>query len=97
GLADEVGMLAPNMRADLIQVNFSELRHAPLYNIVSHLVYVADSTDVITTIVGGRILMTERSIRTINESALRSDVARWYERIARRLNLSHHEVMNDAP
>ncbi|MEO0365032.1 MAG: amidohydrolase family protein [Pseudomonadota bacterium] len=95
GLGDEVGQLAPGLRADLIQIDFSEVRHAPLYNVISHLVYVADSTDVVTTIVGGRVLMRDRSIVTIDEANLRAKVRRWNGRIARRLKLPIYEPRND--
>ncbi|MEL6216556.1 MAG: amidohydrolase family protein, partial [Pseudomonadota bacterium] len=87
GLGDRVGQLTVGMRADLIQVDFSKTRHAPLYDIYSHLVYVADSTDVVTTIVDGKILMRERQIQTIDESALVSDVQHWRTRIAEALDL----------
>lgn len=87
GLGDRVGQLTVGMRADLIQVDFSKTRHAPLYDIYSHLVYVADSTDVVTTIVDGQILMRERQIQTIDESALASDVQHWRTRIAEALDL----------
>ncbi|MEM6819327.1 MAG: amidohydrolase [Pseudomonadota bacterium] len=87
GLGDRVGKLAVGMRADLIQVDFSKTRHAPLYDIYSHLVYVADSTDVVTTIVDGQVLMSDRQIHTIDESALAGEVQRWRTRIAEALNL----------
>ncbi|MEO1420869.1 MAG: amidohydrolase family protein, partial [Pseudomonadota bacterium] len=87
GLGDRVGQLTVGMRADLIQVDFSKTRHAPLYDIYSHLVYVADSTDVVTTIVDGQILMRERQIQTIDESDLASDVQQWRTRIAEALDL----------
>jgi 5-methylthioadenosine/S-adenosylhomocysteine deaminase len=81
GLGDETGQLAPGKLADLIQVDFTHLRHGPLYDVPSHLVYVLDSQDVRTTIVGGRILMREREVLTLDGDALRKDVARTRDAI----------------
>jgi 5-methylthioadenosine/S-adenosylhomocysteine deaminase len=76
GLGDEVGQLAPGRQADLIQVDFTRLRHGPLYDVMSHLVYVLDSQDVITTIVAGQVLMRDREVLTLDSAALRRDVDR---------------------
>ncbi len=76
GLGDQVGQLAAGMQADLIQVDFTRLQHGPLYDVMSHLVYVLDSQDVRTTIVAGRVLMLEREVLTIDEAALRKDITR---------------------
>jgi len=74
GLGDSVGQLVPGKQADLIQVDYSQQRHGPLYDVRSHLVYVLDSTDVRTTVVAGRILMRERKVLTIDGEKLRQDV-----------------------
>jgi 5-methylthioadenosine/S-adenosylhomocysteine deaminase len=42
--------------------------------VVSHLVYVTDSSDVVTTIVDGEVLMADRKVLTIDEQALRKKV-----------------------
>ena len=74
GLGDHIGQLSVGRQADLIQVDFSRTRQAPLYNVSSHLVYVLDSQDVVTTVVAGRILMENREVLTLNRKALRRGV-----------------------
>lgn len=81
GLDAITGRLEPGLQADLIQVDFSKARQQPVYNIVSHLVYVLDSQDVTTTIVDGEILMLDRRVLSIDEEALQRDVARMRESI----------------
>ncbi len=76
GLGKVTGELAVGKQADLIQLDFTEVRHGPLYDIESHLVYVLDSQDVVTTMVAGKLLMEERAVLTIDEAALRKDVER---------------------
>ncbi len=86
GLGDDIGQLAAGMQADLIQVDFTRLRHGPLYDVMSHLVYVLDSQDVRTTIVAGQLLMLEREMLTIDGEALRRDIAQVRDEIRAALN-----------
>ncbi|MCR9260461.1 MAG: amidohydrolase family protein [Pseudomonadaceae bacterium] len=83
---DEIGTLAPGMQADLIQIEYGDTNQLPLYDIVSHLVYVLDSEDVTTTVVAGQILMQDKQILTINESALRKSVTDMAGRIRAELS-----------
>lgn len=73
-MADSIGQLKPGMQADLIQVDVSKTKHQPLYDVVSHLVYMLDASDVVTTVVAGKVLMEERQVNTIDEAALRRDI-----------------------
>ena len=65
-LEDRIGSLEPGKRADIIQVSFDDVHFVPTYDVTSHLVYVADEQDVITTIVEGRVLMRDGEILTID-------------------------------
>jgi 5-methylthioadenosine/S-adenosylhomocysteine deaminase len=73
GLEDKVGTLAPGMRADLIQVSFDDVHFVPTYDVISHLVYVADEQDVTATIVDGQVLMQDGEIRTIDTERVRRE------------------------
>lgn len=73
-MQDSIGQLKPGMQADLIQLDISKTRHQPLYDVVSHLVYMLDATDVVTTVVAGKVLMQDRQVITIDEAELRRDV-----------------------
>ncbi len=66
GLEGKVGALVPGYRADLIQVDFSDVHHVPTYDVVSHLVYVTDEQDVASVVVDGTLLMRDRDILTID-------------------------------
>jgi 5-methylthioadenosine/S-adenosylhomocysteine deaminase len=61
-----IGSLEPGKRADLITVSMSAARQTPMYDAVSHLVYVTRGDDVRTTIVNGKVLMQNRQVRTLN-------------------------------
>ncbi|HEY7058558.1 MAG TPA: amidohydrolase [Vicinamibacterales bacterium] len=66
GMDREIGSLEPGKRADLIVVSMSAARQTPLYDPLSHLVYVTRGDDVTTTIVNGRVLMRDRKLLTLN-------------------------------
>jgi 5-methylthioadenosine/S-adenosylhomocysteine deaminase len=63
-----IGSLEPGKRADLITVSMSAARQTPMYDAVSHLVYVTRGDDVRTTIVNGKVLMQNRQVRTLNRA-----------------------------
>ncbi len=84
GLSD-VGSLSPGKKADLIVVDFNQPHLMPLYDPVSHLVYVASGKDVITTIVGGKILMQDRKLLTL-------DMEEIYDRI-KEICAQHHQIL----
>ena len=68
GMNDQIGSLEAGKRADMVVVNNASARHTPMYDPLSHLVYVAKGTDVTTTIVNGRILMRDRKVLTLDEA-----------------------------
>jgi 5-methylthioadenosine/S-adenosylhomocysteine deaminase len=80
-LGDSVGQLKEGMQADIIQLQVDKTHQQPLYDIVSHLVYVLDSTNVVTTVVAGQVLMQDRQVKTINEPALRQAVVKKSDEI----------------
>jgi 5-methylthioadenosine/S-adenosylhomocysteine deaminase len=73
GLDRKVGSLEVGKRADLITVSMAGARQTPMYNPVSHLVYVSRGGDVRTTIVNGRVLMRDREMRTLDERVVLAD------------------------
>ncbi len=66
GMGEQIGSLEPGKRADIIQVSFDDVHFVPTYDVTSHLVYVADEQDVVTTIVEGKVLMRDGEILTID-------------------------------
>ena len=57
GMERQIGSLERGKRADLLIVGMQRARQTPLYDAVSHLVYVTRGDDVETTIVNGKVLM----------------------------------------
>jgi 5-methylthioadenosine/S-adenosylhomocysteine deaminase len=81
GLDREVGSLEAGKRADLIVVSMRSARQTPMYDPASHLVYVTRGDDVQTVVVNGKIVMRDRRVLTLNESAVLDEAAGWAARI----------------
>jgi 5-methylthioadenosine/S-adenosylhomocysteine deaminase len=81
GLDAAIGSLEKGKRGDLILVATGAARQTPMYDPVSHLVYVTRGDDVRTTIVNGKVLMKDRQVRTLNRAAVIADANRLAERV----------------
>jgi 5-methylthioadenosine/S-adenosylhomocysteine deaminase len=81
GMGDRIGSIEPGKRADVIIVNMSSARQTPMYDPVSHLVYVTRGDDVRTTIVDGRILMRDRRVLTLDAPAVQAEARRFAEQV----------------
>ena len=73
GMADRIGSLEPGKQADIITVAMDGARQTPMFNPISHLVYVARGSDVRTTIVAGKVLMADGRVRTLPEKEVLQD------------------------
>jgi 5-methylthioadenosine/S-adenosylhomocysteine deaminase len=81
GMEGRIGSLEPKKRADLITVSASRARHTPMYDPISHLVYVIHGDDVRNTVVNGRILMRDQKVLTLDESAVIAEARSWADRV----------------
>ena len=68
GIDGQVGSLEAGKRADIIVVSVAGARQTPMYDPLSHLVYVTRGDDVTSTIVNGKVLMRDRKVLTLNEA-----------------------------
>ncbi|MCS7202717.1 MAG: amidohydrolase family protein [Dictyoglomus sp.] len=64
------GVIEEGKKADLILVDFKRPHFFPRFNLISHLVYSANSSDVDTVIVDGKILMEKREVKTLDEERI---------------------------
>ena len=85
GMEDRIGSLEPGKRADLVVVGLDEPRLHPLYDPVSHLVYVAKGADVRHVIVEGRVIMRDRRVLTLDEKAVVAEADRLRDQVRRSL------------
>ena len=81
GLGDRTGSLEAGKQADIISVSMEGARQTPMFDPVSHLVYVSRGDDVRTTIVAGRILMKDRKVTTLSRESVLRDARAMAERV----------------
>ncbi len=80
GLRIGHGTLAAGSEADIVLVDLERVHTLPVYDPLSTLVYAAQSSDVTDVIVGGRFLMRDRELLTIDEEKVKHEVKRLAER-----------------
>ena len=68
-------------RADLLVVSMRSPRQTPMYDPLSHLVYVTRGDDVQTVVVNGKILMRDHKVLTVDETAVLAEAATWAHRV----------------
>jgi 5-methylthioadenosine/S-adenosylhomocysteine deaminase len=81
GMEKSIGSLEPGKRADVLVVGMRRARQTPLYDPVSHLVYVTRGDDVETTIVNGRVLMERGRVLTLDEAAVLREARQMAEEV----------------
>jgi 5-methylthioadenosine/S-adenosylhomocysteine deaminase len=77
-----IGSLEPGKRADLIVLATDSPWAQPLYDVYSHLAYALKGSDVVTTVVNGRVLMEDRRLLTLDTAAVAAHAREYRERIA---------------
>lgn len=77
-----LGRLEKGCYADIITIELRRPHLVPVYDLYSHLVYVATGTDVTNVMVNGKLLMKDRTICAGDEDAIIDKAIVWNERIA---------------
>ncbi len=80
-----IGSLEAGKRADIAVIDFDTFHQTPFYNVYSHLVYTTKASDVRTVIINGRVVMLDRRLLTLNESAIKKDANAYRDKIIKSL------------
>ncbi|MFA6282540.1 MAG: amidohydrolase [Desulfurivibrionaceae bacterium] len=70
GAESQIGSLEPGKKGDLIVLDMNKPHLTPMYNIPSHLVYAATGSDVVHSVINGRVVMRDRRLLTMDEDAV---------------------------
>ncbi|KAG1700140.1 hypothetical protein DVH05_011951 [Phytophthora capsici] len=83
GLEQELGSIEVGKRADVIAIECDSIEMAPMYNAVSHVVYVAGREHVSDVWINGKQVLRQRQLTIVDEAQVKREVREWGERICR--------------
>ena len=88
GWSDEIGSLEAGKKADLVAIRLDRPHLTPLYDPISHLVYVVRGSDTRHVWVDGRQVVSDGHVLTVDEAEVMRNVAQFAWRIGRARELS---------
>ena len=63
----EIGSLEAGKKADLILIDLNRPNAVPMYEVYAQIAYALKGSDVETVIIGGKVVMRDRKLLTVNE------------------------------
>src|SRR6266702_2261312 len=83
----DIGSLEAGKKADLILMNLDEPNAVPMYDVYSQIAYSLKASDVETVVIGGRVVMRDRKLLTVNEEEAIAKAREYQKKIAASLGL----------
>jgi len=84
-LEKAIGSLEPGKKADIALISLDEPNAVPMYDVYAQLAYALKASDVETVVIGGRVVMRDRKLLTINEPEVLAKAREYKDKIARSL------------
>lgn len=81
GAENVLGSIEPGKLADIILIDMNKPHLVPIYDIYSHLVYAAKSSDVDTVIVNGKVVVKNGNCLTLNEEEVLNEAIDFGEKV----------------
>jgi 5-methylthioadenosine/S-adenosylhomocysteine deaminase len=81
----EIGSLEPGKKADVIVVDLNAPHAVPLHDLYAQIAYALKGSDVETVVIGGRPVMQDRRVLTLDEAAVLARARHHGERVKRSL------------
>ena len=66
----EIGSLQAGKKADLILISLQGPNAVPMYDVYAQLAYALKGSDVETVVIGGRVVMRDRKVLTVDEASV---------------------------
>ena len=86
-LEREIGSLEKGKKADAILISLDEPNAVPIYDIYAQLAYALKASDVKTVVIGGRVVMRDRRLLTVNEEQAIAKAREYKKTIAASIGL----------
>ena len=88
-MENEIGSLEAGKKADLILIGLDQPNAVPMYDVYAQVAYALKGSDVETVIIGGRIVMRDRKLLTVDESAAVAKAREYQKSISKSLGMSN--------
>ena len=82
GFGERIGRLAPGWKADIVMLDLDHPNWLPFNDPVNQLVHTEDGTAVASVMIGGRLVVDNRRVLTVDLKKLRDQVAASRDRLA---------------
>jgi len=66
----EIGSLEAGKKADLILIGLDAPNTVPMFDVYAQLAYALKGSDVETVVIGGRVVMRDKKVLTVDEAAV---------------------------
>jgi len=83
----EIGSLEKGKKADLILISLDEPNAVPMYDVYAQIAYALKASDVETVIIGGRLIMKDHKLLTVDEEAAIAKAREYRKTIAASLGM----------
>ena len=83
----EIGSLEKGKKADVILINLDEPNAVPIYNVYAAIAYALKGSDVDTVVIGGRPVMKDHKLLTVDEEAAIGKAREYKKSIAASLGM----------
>jgi 5-methylthioadenosine/S-adenosylhomocysteine deaminase len=86
-MENEIGSLEAGKKADLILISLDEPNAVPMYDIYAQIAYALKGSDVETVVIGGRVVMRDRKLLTVNEEEAMAKAREYKKTVAQSLGM----------
>src|SRR5262249_45817648 len=86
-LEKEIGSLEAGKKADITLISLNEPNAVPMYDIYAQIAYSLKGSDVDTVVIGGKVVMRDHKLLTIDEPAVLQKAREYGKRVAESLNM----------
>jgi 5-methylthioadenosine/S-adenosylhomocysteine deaminase len=83
----EIGSLEPGKKADLVLLSLDHPNEVPIYDVYAQLAYAIKASDVETVVIGGREVMRDQKLLTVDEPAAVAKAREYRRDIAKSLGI----------
>ena len=81
GLGSLCGSLEQGKAADIVIADLRRPHLIPLYDMYSHIVYAMNAADIDTVLVGGKVILEQRNLTSLDEAEIVAKAVQWSRKI----------------